>query len=290
MQAFWEAGDYDTAHALAIEAAYRSMPDGRLAAIGTMEAATDPCSVGEVMQLVAKKYNNSELEQSVQGLLKWALTDAPRNKNGVVYHMTDLQEFWVDSLYMLPPFLAAMGQQSEAIKQINGYWKALYLPAKKLLAHRANDQTSTFVRADAWGTGNGWAMAALCRVIDLLDESQTKERNTLIEINTDLIQTVANHIRPDGLAHDILDDPKSFLDTALPMLLAYSIYRATKSGWLKNDELLKTAEKCQAAAHKKVDPQGFIRDVAGAPHFMTSGISPEAQAFFILMEAAREKL
>ena len=47
MQAFLEWGKMDVVTALAHEAVYRRMEDGRAATIGFMDAVTDPCSVGE---------------------------------------------------------------------------------------------------------------------------------------------------------------------------------------------------------------------------------------------------
>lgn len=290
MQAFWESGDYQTACTLGGEAAYRNMPDGRLAAIGGMEAATDPCAVGEVLIWMIGQKTSKELNAACKGLLDWALSGAPRNNEGIVYHMVDSKQFWVDSIYMLPPFLAAAGRFQEALAQIDGYWKALYLPEKKLLAHRWDDDAGEFIRADAWGTGNGWAMAGLCRVIDLLKPGEFEaERERLIRMNRELISSVAGYIREDGLAHDVLDDPKSFEEAALPMLFAYSVYRGMHSGWL-GDDYKTLAERCRKAATAKVDELGFIHDVAGAPHFDKPGISPEAQAFFIMMESARKKI
>ena len=289
MQAFWELGDKETAIALAIEAAYRKIDDGRLAAIGGMEAMTDPCAVGEVLKFATEETGLPELKEAYEGLLHYTLNTAPRNREGTLYHMNYSEEFWVDSIYMLPPFLAAAGHFEEAIKQIDGYWKALFNEGSGLLCHRWNEALQSYERDALWGTGNGWTMAGLCRVIDLLPDSMETEKQQLIKRNQKLIETVSNYIREDGLAHDVLDDPNTFTDAALPMMFAYSIYRGMKSGWL-DGSYLALADKCRLAATKKVDAYGFVRDVAGAPHFDKPGISPEAQAFYLLMSAAYDHI
>jgi hypothetical protein len=46
----------------------------------------------------------------------------------------------------------------------------------------------------------------------------------------------------------------------------------------------------RAAARAKLDRDGFVQGVAGAPTFDRPGISPEGQAFFLMMEGARRKL
>jgi hypothetical protein len=44
------------------------------------------------------------------------------------------------------------------------------------------------------------------------------------------------------------------------------------------------------AARAKVDADGFVQGVCGAPHFDQPGVSAEGQAFFLMMEAAAAKL
>lgn len=70
-------------------------------------------------------------------------------------------------------------------------------------------------------------------------------------------------------------------------MIAYTIYRGIKSGWLPEGYLIQ-AEKMRDAVHKKVDKHGFVQDVCGAPRFNSPGRATEGQAFFILMEAARK--
>ena len=54
MQAFLEWGRMDVVTALACEAVYRRMEDGRAATIGFMDAVTDPCCVGEALLRVCE--------------------------------------------------------------------------------------------------------------------------------------------------------------------------------------------------------------------------------------------
>jgi hypothetical protein len=43
------------------------------------------------------------------------------------------------------------------------------------------------------------------------------------------------------------------------------------------------------AANNKVDAEGFVQGVCGAPHFNSAGTAAEGQALNILMEAAYRK-
>ena len=124
-QAFLEAGEYETALFLAVEGANRQLEDGRCCQIGYAGAVTDPCAVGEALLFACEKTGDPFLWQAKDRLLGWALDLAPRSETGTLYHVTDAPEFWVDSFYMLPPFLAAAGEYSEALKQVNGLWDEL---------------------------------------------------------------------------------------------------------------------------------------------------------------------
>lgn len=289
MQAFYELGEENVVIAMAKEAAYRSIEDGRVAIIGTEDAITDPCATGEGLLYAAKRTKDKMLLDAYDKLLQWALVDGPRNEDGIVYHTMSAKQFWVDSMYMLPPFLAAAGYYEEAVKQIRGYWKALFCPEKKLMSHIYDDRNKQYVREAFWGVGNGWAIAGLARVIDLLPDNKQDEREELITMAKTLIRSVSQYIREDGLAHDVLDDKETFIEVNLPQMLSYTIYRGVKSGWLEND-LLTLANKCKEAANKNLDQYGFVQNVCGAPHFNSPGVAPEGQAFYLLMEASASKI
>ena len=68
-------------------------------------------------------------------------------------------------------------------------------------------------------------------------------------------------------------------------MLAYAIYRGASGAWL-DAAYLDAADRMRQAAHAKVDDEGLVQDVCGAPTFDHPGTAPEGQAFFLLMEAA----
>lgn len=290
-QAFLESGDMDTAILMAVEAANRQISDGRCASIGGQDAATDPCAIGEVLVTACEQTADSALIDANDRMMQWALADAPRNAEGIVYHMCSTQEFWVDSFYMLPPYLARMGFWDEALLQIDGFWHTLYHPEKGLLSHRWDDQKREFIREDFWGVGNGWAAAGMTRVIHLLPframSSDLAERRTELTQRVDtLIRSALQYQRQDGLFHDVLDDPDSFREVNCGQMFAYCIYRGVADGWLQ-DDLIEPAERIWHAVQQEVDQYGLVRNVCGVPDFIAPHVAPEGQAFYILMDAAR---
>ena len=288
-QAFLEAGETDTALLMAMEAVNRQTADGRCAQLGGDIAATDACAIGEALICACEATGEERLTAAKERLLRWALTDAPRNAAGIVYHLLGGRELWVDSMYMLPPFLARAGHYDEALRQTEGLWNALFIPEKGLLAHRWDDEKRRFIRKDVWGVGNGWAMAGMTRVRGLLPDAYAHEKSVLARRVRTLIDRAVPFQRPDGTFHDVLDDPAAFPEVNFGQMLAYTVYRGVREEWL-DEEYLEPAERCFAAALREVDRFGLVRDVCGAPAFDRPGVAPEGQAFFMLMHTARERL
>ncbi len=288
-QAFLESGDAETAILLAVEGANRQLDDGRCAHIGDPGAVTDPCAIGEALLFACEETGALSLMEAKERLLKWAVLDAPRSEEGVVYHLVHQKEFWVDSFYMLPPFLARAGLFEEAMRQIRGYWNTLLDGKKMLLSHRWHEGEKRFIRKDVWGVGNGWAMAGMARVLALLPDHMTAEKAELTKKIKTLLRAALPFQMENGMFHDVLDDKNTFPEVNFGQMLAYTVYRGIQEKWL-DDSFLPAAHLARKIAHAQVDRFGLVRNVCGMPNFDRPFVAVEAQAFFILMEAAFQKL
>ena len=110
---------------------------------------------------------------------------------------------------MAPPFLALAGRPEDAVAQVRGLWRRLWLPGKRLLAHRWSDFRGRFAREAAWGVGNGWAAAGIVRTADHLPASIGAERDELRGLVREVLAGRLAHQRPDRLFHDVVDDPST---------------------------------------------------------------------------------
>jgi unsaturated rhamnogalacturonyl hydrolase len=280
MQALLELGETELVILMARDAVLRQSQDGRLAMLGEEFALSDACSPGEAVLWAARKTGDRVLMNGFNKLLDYVLNKAPRTKDGIIYHFTNMPQIWSDIIYMLPPFLAVAGKYDEAIKQIDD---------KKLLSHMWDCEKKVFARKECWGVGNGWSAAGITRVIRALPQSMQAERKKLVGYVKDIINGCLAHMRDDGLFHNIVDDPRTFVETNLAQMLAYSIYRGMKGGWIDRSYAEK-ADRLRAAAHSKVDDLGLVQGVCGSPEFDHPGTATEGQAFFILMEVAHSEL
>lgn len=285
-QSLLELGETDLVILLAKEAVHRQLKDGRLAVVGCFHGATDPAANGEAVLFAAKVTGDPVLKMGAEMMLNYLLKKAPKTSNGILYHVSDKPQVWIDSLYMAPPFIAVSGHPKEAVKQIEGFREILWNKDKKLFSQIWDDKKKSFIQKECWGVGNGWAAAGITRVIKSLPSNMSLEKKAMSGFLKEIIDGCLSHIRRDGFFHNIVDNPKTFVETNLGQMLAYSIYRGVKGGWL-DQSYIKHAEKMRRAAHFKVDRYGLVFDVCGAPEFESPGTAVEGQAFFILMEAAR---
>ncbi len=290
-QASLEEGDWDLAILMAREAVLRQDAAGRLAQLGGDPGVTDAGAAGEAVVFAAAATGDAGLRAGAERMLGWFLERAPRTDDGVLFHQLPAPdgELWSDSSWMAPPFLALAGQPEEALRQLRGLRRRLYLPAKRLYAHRWNEAQGRFVREAAWGVGNGWTAAGAARTLAHLPASMAAEREELAGWVRELLDACLAHQRADGLFHDVVDDPESFVETNLAQMLAWTIYRGVAAGFLERG-LLARAEGLRRAVLPRVDASGYVRDVCGSPFFDRPGTAAEGQAFFLMMEAARRSV
>lgn len=286
-QAFLEAGDDEDVVRLTKAAIVQRAADGRL---GVMDkgSPTDPAMGGEAYWHAAQITGDAEIREAVLGMLEWILHKSPRAPDGTLYHIFEGPQVWSDGYFSAPCFLAAMGHLDEALFQIEGYRKRLWDPEKKLLAHIWEDGAKEN-RKEFWGGGNGWAASGLARVIRILPAERKDDRQRLVAFATDLIDGCLAQQRPDGLFHDVVDRPDTFLETNLAQMLAFAIYAGLLDGWLPQ-RYRTAADRMRIAARAQMDRFGYVQHVCGAPNFDRSGTSTEAQAFAIMMEAAAQKV
>jgi unsaturated rhamnogalacturonyl hydrolase len=289
MQALLEWGERDLVIMMSREAVLRIWPDGRLGQVWDNHGVTDPAANGEGVLWAARETNDPAMKSGADRMIDYLLHKAPRTGDGTLYHIDNKRQVWIDSMYMAPPFLAAAGAHAEALKQVDGFRKLLWNEGRKLFSHIWDDDRDGFERQDFWGVGNGWAAAGMSRVLKALPGTMKAERRKLADHVREVLDGCLRHRRSDGLFHDVVDKPGTFVETNLSQMLAYTIYRGVAGGWLPRS-YLEPAGIMRAAARAKVDDLGYVRDVCGSPTFEAPGTATEGQAFFILMEAAARDL
>ena len=287
-QALLESGDWERVILLTKGAIAQSAPDGRIAVV-VSGGPTDAAMGGEAYWRAAERMGDPGMKEAVLGLLEYILHRAPRSSDGILYHTFDGPEMWSDGFNCAPPFFAAMGLYDEALAQIDGYRRRLWNPDGRLLSHIWDDGARRLKRADFWGVGNGWAAAGLTRVIRSLPPGRDEDRARLAAFVAEIVDGCLAWQRPDGLFHEVVDQPETFVETNLAQMLAFAIYEGISGGWLPA-RYRGVADRMRAAARARMDVFGYVQGVCGVPNFNRPGIATEGQAFCILMESTGRKL
>jgi rhamnogalacturonyl hydrolase YesR len=289
IQAMIECEDYDMLRLMVNEAILRQSSDGRTCMLGSGHNVTDPVAAGCGILKAYELFGDTKYKSAADRLYDYCKNKAPRDHAGTLYHLNDGKQLWSDSIYMLPPFLAAYKDYNECLKQYRGYRARLWQPEKKLYSHRWSDDNNKFLSEKCWGGGNGWAAASFAITYELLPGEQSEYKKEISTYLVELLEGLLPHIRPDGLFHDIVDDPETYVETNLSQMAAFAIYKAVKNGAI-DSSYLGIAKKMQQGATSKVDESGYVQDAAGSPAFNAPGTSTEAQAFLLMMYAAEAKI
>ncbi|MCO8273195.1 glycoside hydrolase family 88 protein [Actinoplanes sp. TRM 88003] len=264
-QAALDLGRDDLAHLMAESAVARQAPDGRLG--GPDDNAVNGAACGEAV--VRAGFTDAARRQ-----LDFLLGAAPRTTDGTICHVLGSSQVWADTVYMVVPFLALSGELDEAVRQVHGH--------RRHLCRDGLYSAISPVRPAHWGGGNGWVVAGIARAVRL---APALLETDLPAHAREVLDACLPLRRPDGLFHDVLDDPATFRESNAAQMFAYAALTGATDGWLP-PEYATLGHDLLAAATAEVDNHGLVQNACGTPTFDHPGTSPEAQAFHLLATVA----
>ena len=178
---------------------------------------------------------------------------------------------WLDDMFMGIPTVAYMGRLTgeqryydEAAKQILQFSQRMWVPEKKLFRHGWVETTDgsgdTFHPAFHWGRANGWAILTMCEVLDVLPENHPS-RQQILDLLRQHAQGLAALQHHDGLWHQLLDRPDTYLETSATAIYAYCLAHAVNRGWLSAKSFGPVALLAWHAVASSVDEKGHVENV-----------------------------
>jgi unsaturated rhamnogalacturonyl hydrolase len=268
----------DLVTVMARDAVVRQTPYGSLGEMGE-DGVLNGAANGEAVRWLAAK--DPSMHEALGRQVQWLVRDAPRAKDGTLFHLQRTHEVWADTVYMVVPLLLLVGEEAAALAQLEGHRRRLFDETVGLYAARWDEDTASLTLPQHWGTGNGWVVAGIARAIRQTGPLPQWAAHARVVIDACLARR-----RPDGIFHDVVDDPTTFAETNLAQMLAYAIFLGVQDGWLPGPYRA-IADDLVADARRQIDDDGLVRPVCGAPFFDQPGTSAEAQAFFLLATAAQ---
>ncbi len=284
-QAVADLGRHDLAALLADAAVRRQSPDGRLGTVEAEAGSVNGAACGETVLDLARSTGDDRWARAAATQLDWLVRGAPRAADGTLYHLLDGREVWADTVYMVVPFLAAAGHHDLAAAQVDGHRRRLFDEPTGLYAARWDDTAGRRTHPEHWGAASGWVAAGIARTLHRTPDWPADRRNDLAAHARRVIDGCLAHRRPDGLFHNVLDDPATFRETNVAQMLAYAALTGTADGWLPAGYTA-VGRDLLRAADAQVDGQGYVTGACGGPSFDRPGVSAEAQAFNLMAAAA----
>ncbi len=232
----------------------KGMALGDLDSIGTM---------GMNMCELYKLTSSPESLECIEILAKAAKENIPRFEDGTYHRPKDM---WSDDTFMSCPFLARLGlikndryYFDEAVRQLLGFKKRLWMADKKIFSHIYFLDTQS-PNNIPWGRGNGWVFVTLSDVLENMPK-HIDGRDELLALYREFAEGIAALQDGDGLWHQVLTRADSYAETSCTGMFILGICRGLNHGWL-GDEYRAVAQKAyDGLIRHKIDADGNVYDV-----------------------------
>ncbi len=178
---------------------------------------------------------------------------------------------WCDSLFMAPPvwmqLFAATGDERYLDFAVKNWWRTtdyLYDPSEHLYFR----DSTYFGRREAngkkifWSRGNGWVMAGLVRMLQLLPANHPS-RARFEHLFREMAETILTYQQPDGLWRSSLLDPDDYplKEASGSGFYAYALAWGVNQGLLDSEKFKPAIRKAWAALVECVDADGKLTHV-----------------------------
>ena len=226
---------------------------------------------GALSAAMIKSLRNSSQNESLRPLinnfLQYISTKEYRLADGTLArNRPQPNSMWLDDLYMAVPALAQMGKLTgdpkyfdDAVKQIQQFSARMFNKEKNLYMHgwvQAMPEHPQF----HWGRANGWAVLAMCELLDVLPENHPG-RSSIIEQLKAHVKGLASYQTSTGFWHQLLDRNDSYLETSATAIYTYCIAHAINKGWIDGLVYGPMAALGWAAVSTKVNAAGQVEGV-----------------------------
>lgn len=173
------------------------------------------------------------------------------------------ESIWADDFYMSVPALAEMGRLTnetswydDAVKTVSQMSLRLFNPQLNLYTHgwtSANPEAPQFY----WGRANGWAVLAMCDLLDVLPQDHPGREKVLAQLRLTL-RGIAQYQSGAGLWHQMLDRSDTYLETSASAMFVYGIAHAINQGWISPATYGSIAQAGWAGLTTRVNAKGQV--------------------------------
>ncbi len=180
----------------------------------------------------------ADMRPLIDNYMTWIMEKQQRLSDGTFSRSRPLPDsVWLDDLYMSIPALAQMGVLTgdtkyweEAVRQITQFASRMFNHELGLWQHgwiQSMEEHPAF----RWGRANGWALLAMCELLDVLP-AKFPGRDSIMDLFRAHVRGLVRVQAKDGRWHQLLDRSDSYLETSATSIYTYCIAHAINKGWL----------------------------------------------------------
>ncbi len=227
-----------------------------------------------------KKYKEQKMIQPTIERLDQIMNDPPDNSMS----FRNKQSWtWCDALFMAPPVYLGIAQ----LKKDSSYAEFIHVQFQATYRHLFDKENNLFYRDDSyfdkleengekifWGRGNGWVVAGLANILQLLPEDDPR-RSLYSDLFKKMIERLVQLQNPNGYWHASLLDPGSYPapETSVTSLIAYALAYGINNEILKKDKYIDPLKNAWQHLLSVVDDEGklgWVQPIGADPKLVTA--------------------
>ena len=112
----------------------------------------------------------------------------------------------------------------------------------------------------AWGRANAFPALGLTFTLTDLPKDHAARGRVLLAYQQ-LMAALARYQDPDGMWHEVIDEPGSYAETSATSMIAFAMLRGIRNGWLDRGAYQPRVDKAWKGVLARIGPQGVLMDV-----------------------------
>ncbi len=213
---------------------------------------------------VSRLVDNPSLRPMIDGFATFIANQEYRLADGTLArNRPHPNSLWLDDMYMSIPALAQMGALTgdqkyfdDATRQVRQFSSRMFVKEAGLYRHGWVEGMADHP-AFFWGRANGWAVLALCELLDVLPASDPN-RAEVLEIFRAHMRGIVRYQNGSGFWHQLLDRNDSYPETSATAMFTYGLAHGINQGWLDPAAYGPAAIQGWNALSTKITAQGQV--------------------------------